>query len=336
MIRPVVPSLLDRYDALLVDLDGTLIHGARPIPHAAEGLRAARRAGLGIGFATNNASRSAQQTAEHLGEAGIDASADEVISSPQVAAALLAQQLDPAATVLVVGSDALAAQIREVGLTPVDRDREDVVAVVQGFAPDLAWPLLAEGAYALRRGAAWMATNVDATLPTERGLAPGNGSLVAALAHATGRRPEVAGKPAPGMFQEAARRLGADRPLVVGDRLDTDIEGASAAGLDSLFVLTGVNTVEDALRAIPAQRPTWVRADLSTLGAAAPEPVITADGSSARCARSSARWVDGDLELRGADNDPDAAQCALALLRRHLPEDAFTGQLRRSGAEAGA
>ena len=151
--------------------------------------------------------------------------------------------------VLVVGGPSLADEIRTAGLHPVGVDSDSVVAVVQGWSPDLDWPRLAEGAYAIRRGALWMATNVDATLPTERGLAPGNGSMVAALRHATGVEPDVAGKPEPGMFTVAANDVGSRSPLVVGDRLDTDIEGANRAGMDSLLVLTGVDSIATALHA---------------------------------------------------------------------------------------
>ncbi|MDN5821559.1 MAG: hypothetical protein L0H39_08730 [Brachybacterium sp.] len=205
MIRRPDPSLLDLHDALLFDLDGTLMHGSQPIPHAAAAVETARAAGRTVVFATNNASRTPQQAAEHLAVVGIAAQPEEFVTSPQVASRLLADRLETGAKVLVVGGPSLAAQMREVGLTPVDTDSADVAAVVQGWSPDLDWSRLAEGAYAIGHGAYWMATNVDATLPTERGLAPGNGSLVAALRHATGVEPAVAGKPEPGMVEVAAR-----------------------------------------------------------------------------------------------------------------------------------
>ncbi|AXK44892.1 HAD-IIA family hydrolase [Brachybacterium saurashtrense] len=326
MIRRPDPSLLDLYDALLFDLDGTLMHGARPIPHAAESVETARAAGRTVVFATNNASRTPQQAAEHLGHVGIPARPEEFVTSPQVASRLLADRLAPGEKVLVVGGESLAAQIREAGLTPVGTDAEDVAAVVQGWSPDLDWGRLAEGAYAIRRGALWMATNVDATLPTERGLAPGNGSMVAALRHATGAVPDVAGKPEPGMFQIAAREHGARRPLIIGDRLDTDIEGAVRAGMDSLLVLTGVDGVEAALRAEPVRRPTFVLPDLSSLAAPFPLPVVSQDGS--RCGAVSAAWDDGDIVLHGAAEDPRVLRAVLALLRTHSAEKPWTGRLR--------
>src|SRR5699024_9068724 len=202
VIRRPHPSLLDLYDALLLDLDGTLMHGTVPIPHAAGAVERARAAGVRLVFATNNASRTPQQPAEF-------------VTSPQVASRLLAERLGPGAKVLVVGGPSLAEQIRLEGLEATFEDEREVAAVVQGWSPDLNWERLAEGSYAIRRGAYWMATNIDATLPTERGMPPGNGSMVAALRHATGVEPDVAGKPEPGMFTVAAQDIAARRPLIV-------------------------------------------------------------------------------------------------------------------------
>lgn len=321
----VDPSLLDLHDALLFDLDGTLMHGSRPIPHGAEAVAAARAAGRPVAFATNNASRTPEQAAEHLRGIGIPAEAAEFVTSPQVATRLLAEDLEPGAKVLVVGGPSLAEQVRADGLEPVEADAEDVVAVVQGWSPDLGWRRLAEGAYAIRRGARWMATNVDATLPTEQGLAPGNGSLVAALRHATGAVPEVAGKPEPGMFQVAAARCGARHALVIGDRLDTDIEGGVRAGLATLLVLTGVDGVDSALRAEPVRRPTYITPDLEQLTAPFPLPVV--DRDRARCGPVGAAWQDGDITLSGEVEDPRVLRAVLALLRTHSPDAAWTGRL---------
>lgn len=325
MIRRPEPSLLDLHDALLLDLDGTLMHGSRPIPFAAEAVTTARSRGLHVVFATNNASRTPQQAAEHLATVGVDAQPGEFVTSPQVASRLLAERLDPGAEVLVVGGPSLADEIRTAGLHPVGVDSDSVVAVVQGWSPDLDWPRLAEGAYAIRRGALWMATNVDATLPTERGLAPGNGSMVAALRHATGVDPDVAGKPEPGMFTVAAKDIGSRSPLVVGDRLDTDIEGANRAGMDSLLVLTGVDSIATALHADPVRRPTHVFADLSHLTDPCPLPVVT--DTEARCGSVSVIWVDGDIILRGEFEDPRVLRAVLALLRAHAADAAWTGRL---------
>jgi ribonucleotide monophosphatase NagD (HAD superfamily) len=185
--------------------------------------------------------------------------------------------------VLIVGTDALADEIAAVGLRPVRRYDDGPVAVVQGLSTTIGWPDLAEAALAIRAGALWVAANVDPTLPTERGLLPGNGSLVAALRAATDTEPRVAGKPAPGLFQDAVARGDFRASLVIGDRLDTDIEGANAAELPSLMVLTGVNTARDAVFAEPARRPTYIGHDLRALHqdgellAVAPQPAWHVD-----------------------------------------------------------
>ncbi|MET8762893.1 HAD-IIA family hydrolase [Lentzea sp. NPDC004782] len=257
-------TLVDRYDALLIDLDGTVYRGKEVVPGAAEEIAKARAKGLGIRFVTNNASRSPQAVADHLVELGFDTSVDEVSTSAQAGAAMLAERLPKRTTVLVLGTKALEAEVLKRGLIPTN-EAEGATAVLQGLSMDLGWRELAEAAVAIRNGALWVACNVDATLPTERGLLPGNGSLVAALKTATGQEPLVAGKPATPLLQQAAKELQANRPLVIGDRLDTDVLGAVNAGMDSLLVLTGVSTAEEAQALPEDQRPTYVGADLSVL-----------------------------------------------------------------------
>ncbi|KWX61268.1 HAD-IIA family hydrolase, partial [Mycobacterium sp. NAZ190054] len=257
-------TLVQHHDCLLLDLDGTVFRGHAPTPGAVETLAAIDARVL---FVTNNASRDAVQVAAHLCELGFAASAGDVVTSAQSAARLLADQLPPGARVLVVGTDALAGEVAAVGLTPVREYTDDPVAVVQGHSPATGWPDLAEAALAIRSGALWIAANVDRTLPSERGLLPGNGSMVAALRTATDREPQVAGKPAPALMRDALARGRCDRPLVVGDRLDTDIAGANAAQLPSLMVLCGVNSAEDAVWAVPDQRPTFLAEDLRALTA---------------------------------------------------------------------
>ncbi|MGV0793842.1 HAD-IIA family hydrolase [Mycolicibacterium sp. XJ1819] len=255
-------ALVQEHDCLLLDLDGTVFRGHEPTTGAVETLATVRARTL---FVTNNASRGPAEVAQHLHAMGFSAKPDDVVTSAQSAANLLESQLRPGAVVLVVGTDALAAEVRRVGLKPVRQWADGPVAVVQGHSPQTCWPDLAEAALAIRAGALWVAANVDLTLPSERGLLPGNGSMVAALRAATDRQPQVAGKPQPTLLRDALARGHFQSPLVVGDRLDTDIAGANATGLPSLLVLSGVSTAEDMIRASVWERPNYVAVDLRSL-----------------------------------------------------------------------
>jgi HAD superfamily hydrolase (TIGR01450 family) len=266
-VRPlrdgIEKPLTERYDSALFDLDGVLYIGDAAVPAAPEAVAAARAAGMRVAFVTNNAFRTPATVADHLTSLGIAATPADVVTSAQAAATLVAEAVSPGAAVLVVGGEGLDVALAERGLRPVRRAADHPQAVVQGFAPDVGWRLLAEGAYAVRAGVPWIASNLDVTVPTAAGLAPGNGALVEVIAAATGRRPVAAGKPEIPLHREAVRRIGAQRPLVVGDRLDTDIKGANRAGVASLLVLTGVTTPVELVLAEPAHRPGYVCADLS-------------------------------------------------------------------------
>ncbi|RDH78336.1 HAD-IIA family hydrolase [Mycolicibacterium moriokaense] len=255
-------TLADECDGLLVDLDGTVYRGSTAIAGAAEVLESIGTRAL---FLTNNASRSSEQVAEHMDALGFSISPEDVVTSAQTAARLLGERLPPCSKVLVIGTDALVAEIRGVGLDPVRSHEDGPVAVVQGHSPDTDWSALAEGALAIRAGAMWVACNDDATFPMERGLVPGNGAMVAALRAATGCRPLVAGKPAPHMVRDGLRRGRFEWPLLVGDRLQTDIAGAMAAGLPSLLVFSGVSSAVDLIDAPADCRPTYVAEDIGAL-----------------------------------------------------------------------
>ena len=255
-------TLAQDYDCLLLDLDGTVFRGNEPTPGSVDTLATIEARKL---FVTNNASRAPGAVAEHLIAMGFTAKPDDVVTSAQSAARLLAAQLPSGSTVLVVGTESLADEVRNAGLLPVRQFSDDPVGVVQGHSPETGWAQLAEAALAIRAGALWVAANVDRTLPSERGLLPGNGSMVAALRTATDQDPQVAGKPEPTLLNDALARGQFDNPLVVGDRMDTDIAGANAAGLPSLMVLTGVNTAADMVYAIPGERPHFVSDDLRAL-----------------------------------------------------------------------
>lgn len=223
--------LIDGYDTLLLDLDGVVYLGSHAVPGAPAALEEAQRRGVRLAYVTNNASRTPAAIATHLRELGAPASADDVVTSAQAAARLVAERVPPGSNVLVVGGSGLRLAVRDRGLRPVSTAAESPVAVVQGIAPGLSYGLLSEGALAVRQGALFVASNGDTTMPTGRGELPGNGAMVRVIAAATGVEPVYAGKPDPPLHRESMIRTGARRPLVVGDRLDTDIEGASNAGL---------------------------------------------------------------------------------------------------------
>jgi len=258
-------TLAESYDALLLDLDGTVYLGGQPIDHVAPALARARQQGARSVFVTNNASRPPKEVAESLTEMGVAAEPDDVLTSPQAAAVMLTDRHPAGTKVLVIGAPWLAESVALAGLVPVKLATDEPSAVVQGHSPDTGWRDLAEACIALRAGADWVACNVDSTLPTDRGLLPGNGSMVAALVAATGLQPRVAGKPARPLLDAAIRLVGSNKPLVVGDRLDTDIACAVAAGSPSLLVFTGVSTTADLLAAVPEQRPTYLAFDLRGL-----------------------------------------------------------------------
>lgn len=264
-------SLRTAHDALLVDLDGTVYSGPVAIAGSVEALRDSAQHVL---YVTNNASRAPSDVAAHLRELGLPAADSDVVTSAQSAAGLLAEQLPGGAAVLIVGTDALADEVRHRGLRPVREARVDPAAVVQGHSPDTDWKTLAEAALAIRAGALWVAANLDPTLPSDRGVLPGNGSLVAALRTATGAEPQVAGKPAWPLMRDAVDRTSAQRPLVVGDRLDTDIAGGRAAGIPTLLVMTGISTPMEVLRAPAAVRPDYIGADLGALDRPATDATI--------------------------------------------------------------
>ena len=194
-------GLLDRHDLVLADLDGTLYQGREAIPGAVEAVRAAGDRGVRTVYITNNASRSPGDVAAHLAELGYSAGADDVATSSQAAALLLAEQLPDGAKVLVVGTAALAAEVAAVGLTPTDA-AAGATAVVQGLDPQLRYATLAEACVALRAGAVWVACNVDPTLPSERGPLPGNGSRGGGRGGAPPPPPPVGGKPPPAEVRE--------------------------------------------------------------------------------------------------------------------------------------
>jgi HAD superfamily hydrolase (TIGR01450 family) len=310
-LAPTDRPLADIYDVALLDLDGVVYLGRQRIDGVPESLAAARDHGMRMAFVTNNASRSPSDVAAHLVEIGVAASADDVVTSSQAAAHLVAERLGPGAFVLVVGSPALRDVVKAAGLTPVDSADDRPDAVVQGFWPELRYADLAEAALAVRAGALWVATNADSTLPSPRGLLPGNGSLVGVVRAATGTSPVIAGKPELPLHAEGVRRTKAVRPLVVGDRLDTDIEGANAAQTPSLLVLTGVTSASDLVAAATKYRPTYLSPGLS--GLLEPHPEVEVEGQTAHCSKAEVLIRDDTFAVEGDGAPIDALRALLAL-----------------------
>jgi HAD superfamily hydrolase (TIGR01450 family) len=300
----------------LLDLDGTVYIGSRALPGVGEALDKARASGMRLAFVTNNASRTPSAVASLLSDIGVPASPEDVITSAQAAARLLADRLPSGARVLVVGGMGLRQALRAHGLRPVSTAAERPAAVVQGYTPDLSYGLIAEGAQAVAGGALFVGSNGDRTIPGGPGRRPrpGNGSLLQVIATATGIDPVVTGKPEQPLHQEAVLRTGARRPLVIGDRLDTDIEGARRGGADSLLVLTGVTDAPELVTAAAHRRPTYVAADLA--GLLAPHPEIRHDDHGHECDGWRAAWTaaGGHIELSGHGDRVDGlrALCAAA------------------------
>lgn len=302
--------LIDSFDGVLADLDGVVYKGPSAIDGATEALDKLVGEGTSLAYVTNNASRSSEEVAAHLRELGAPATAEQVFGSAMAGAELLARQVPAGATVLVVGSQVLADSVRAQGLVVVSASDGQPDAVIQGFSPSLGWKDLAEASYAIQAGALWVATNLDMTLPQERGFAPGNGTLVAAIATATGQWPVAAGKPEPALFETAARHSGVTRPLVVGDRLDTDILGGNRAGMDTLLVLTGVDTPQTALAARVDERPKYMIRSLSELYEE--YPAITADDGAYACGAATARVSGSTVSVNGREDDLNSWRAACA------------------------
>lgn len=298
-------SLISAYDCLLADLDGVVYEGTLAIAGAVDSINRVQKSRIPVGYVTNNSSRKPETISDQLRGFGLDAHPDQVVSSGQTGVELLATMVAPGAKVLVVGGEGLRQRVIDAGFVLVDSSDDNPEGVIQGFAPDVAWRHLAEAAFSIQNGAKWVATNSDWTLPQEKGLAPGNGTLVSAVHTAVGQLPAVAGKPEPAIFETAKRAFASEHPLFVGDRIDTDIVGANRAGIDSALVLTGVSTRKELLGIGADGRPTYILGNLSELHEKYEAPKQTKFGFSCGGAKvellaGKVRVVAGDPKSLGA------------------------------------
>lgn len=301
------------YDTLLLDLDGVVYEGKNAIEPAPSVINGFQNRGVKVGYVTNNSSRRPETIAEQLVGFGVETKPEQVIGSAETGAALLATLIPAGSNVLVVGGEGLRFAVENLGFKVVDSADDNPAGVIQGFAPDVAWRNLAEAAYAIQSGAKWVATNQDWTIPQERGLAPGNGTLVSAVHTAVGVLPPVAGKPEPEIFHTAVRKLGAVRPLFIGDRIDTDITGANRAGIDSALAMTGVSTRREVIGVKAEGRPKYILANLGELNQKYQEPKQTKRGY--KCGKTTVELLGN--KVRVVDGDPksiDALRAATTLI----------------------
>ncbi|MBK5238567.1 MAG: HAD-IIA family hydrolase [Actinomycetales bacterium] len=319
--KRVSSSPVDGVDVVLADLDGVVYAGRKAIPHAVESLNRAQQTKR-VGYITNNASRTDVQVSDHLRELGLSVVTEDVVTSPQAAMALLASMVELGSTILVIGGEGLTSEVVKAGFVVTESANDNPAAVVQGFSPDVGWRHLAEASFALNARdtngeplkTPWVATNMDWTIPVERGIAPGNGTLVSAVHLAVGRLPVVAGKPEVPIFEEAMRRFETNNVLFIGDRLDTDILGANRAGIASAIVLTGIDRAKQLLAAPEGSRPTYILGDLRELHEPYPESVTGKNGSvTVRGARVRKQGMDIVIEREG-DNELDLLRAACQVI----------------------
>lgn len=302
MLLTARTPLLEHYDPLMFDLDGVVYVGGQRIDGVAEIISEVRAAGRGVAFVTNNASRTPDSVAAKLTRMGVPAQHGDVVTSAQAAARMLRDQFGPGAPIILLGAAGLDAALRAEELEPVAVQDPRGVALSTGYSPDAVWRDIMRAAVLVRGGLPWVASNRDSSIPTDYGIAPGHGVLVETLERFAGVAPQVAGKPERPLLDEAVRRVGGARPLMIGDRLDTDIEGAHNAGVDSLLVLTGVSGLADLVAAPPALRPTYISPGLEGVLTAHEAPIL--DMSSDATTFTLGGWVgrveDGALVVTGA------------------------------------
>jgi len=248
--------------AFIIDMDGVLWKGHRPMPGLVEFFQTLRERQIKFVLATNNASKTPEQYVSKLAGMGVTVARDEILTSAQAAALYLRQKSANGAKVFAIGEEGVRQALAETGLTLTDLYEVDAQFVVCGMDHGLSWDKLATATLNIRAGARFIGTNPDVTFPTERGITHGNGAVLAAIQAATGVAPVIIGKPEPIMYQLAMTRLGVApaETAAIGDRLETDILGAVRAGIRSVFVLSGVSS-RGQLAGLDYQ-PTWVMQDI--------------------------------------------------------------------------
>lgn len=251
------------YAGVVLDLDGVVYHHDRALDGAADTVAELGRLGVGVAFVTNNATRTPCEVADRLRAMGVPADPPQVLTSASVAA----EMIHVPARCLVIGERGVRAALDERGLDVVE-DAASADVVVVAWDRRLTWDKLRRATLALAAGARFVATNSDPVYPSPEGPWPGNGATLAALTAATGRQPEVAGKPRAPLLTAAAERLPDGPLLMVGDSLATDVAGATALGWDCALVLTGVTSPSELDGAGP--RPTYVLDDVTGLLAEGP------------------------------------------------------------------
>lgn len=289
--------LIDDYDAALFDLDGVVYLGMEPVVGAVDGIAMLRKLDKKVGFVTNNSARFPQTVVDHLVALGIPCTLEDVITSTQASIRMMRREIHDGARILVCGSPALATQLAEAGYQIVETWQEKPDAVIIGYYPKITWPRLDQAAIAIANGAKWFASNTDSTRPTAEGTVPGAGAIVAAVGLCVpDQQPMVAGKPYAPLLDLTVERLSAKAPIFVGDRLDTDIEGAVGVGMDSFLVFTGTHGKRDLIEAVQAQRPTWIGADIRSMCQAPRQANLS--GNTARCGCEEVQLIDGKLVLK--------------------------------------
>lgn len=286
-------------DCVLFDLDGVVYHGPDPISGAVEGINSLRDQSIPVNYVTNNATRTAEVVAEHISTLGISTTPAEVTTSAQVLAGQLAAKFGAGAPIYLVGTTGLATALESQGLRVTHTLDDDPVAIAQGLDPDITYQTIVRACEVITSGIEWWATNPDYSMVGPRSRVPGNGAFIDMLSRLTGAHPTVVGKPSPHMMEFAAQRIGAQRPLMVGDRLDTDIEGGNSAGFETALVLTGVHDIHDALRARPGLRPTYILPSLRGLPKLIAGSCQSTSRPTAEGTHGSGDWriVDGELRL---------------------------------------